>query len=104
MFGKDMAKMMKQIGMNMVDVPALEVIIRGPQKDIIIKNPQISKISIQGQTTFQVVGEPTEITKEKFSSEDVDLVVMQTGATEAQAKQALEETGDIAEAIMKLKK
>lgn len=104
MFGKDMSKMMKQIGMNMVDVPALEVIIRGPQKDIVIKNPQISKISIQGQTTFQVVGEPQEIIKEKFSQEDVDLVVVQTGATEADAKKALEETGDIAEAIMKLKK
>lgn len=104
MFGKDMAKMMKQLGMNMVDVPALEVIIRGPQKDIIIKDPQISKISIQGQTTFQVVGEPIEIAKEKFSQEDIDLIVMQTGCTEAQAKDALKETGDIAEAIMKLKK
>lgn len=104
MFGKDMGKMMKQLGMNMADVPALEVIIRGPQKDIIIKNPQVAKISMQGQTTFQVTGEPQELTKEKFSQEDIDLVVMQTGATEEQAKKTLNETGDIAEAIMKLKK
>jgi len=99
-----MEKMMKQMGIQSEAIDAEEVIIKGKGKDIIITSPQVTKIKMQGQETFQVVGEISEKSTEKFSEEDVKMITEQTGASEEDAKAALEETGDIAEAILKLKK
>lgn len=99
-----MEKMMKQMGIQTVEIPATEVIIKTPEKDLIISNPQVSKVSMGGQETFQIIGEVSERSEEKFSKEDLQMIVDQTGCTEEEAADALEETGDIAEAILKLKK
>ena len=56
-----------------------------------------------GQESFQIAGEVSERSPEKFSPDDIKLIVDQTGCTEDEAKKALEETGDIAAAIMKIK-
>ncbi len=95
---------MKQMGIQTVEIPATEVIIKTPEKDLIISNPQVSKVSMGGQETFQIIGEVSERSEEKFSKEDLQMIVDQTGCTEEEAADALEETGDIAEAILKLKK
>ena len=101
---KQMEKMMKQMGIQTVEIPATEVIIKTTGKDIIISNPQVSRVSMGGQETFQIVGEVSEKSEEKFSKEDLQMIVEQTGCSEEEAADALEETGDIAEAILKLKK
>ena len=101
---KQMEKMMKQMGIQTVEIPATEVIIKTPEKDLIISNPQVSKVSMGGQETFQIVGEVSEKSEEKFSKEDLQMIVEQTGCSEEEAADTLEETGDIAEAILKLKK
>ena len=107
MFGamgaKQMEKMMKQMGIKSESVEADEVIIRQADKEIVISNPQITKINMKGADSFQIAGEVSERPKEKFSDEDIKMIVDSTGKTEDEAKQALNETGDIAEAIMKLK-
>ncbi|MBR9682907.1 MAG: nascent polypeptide-associated complex protein [Candidatus Aenigmarchaeota archaeon] len=104
MGSRQMEKMMKQMGIQNEIVDAVEVIIKGKDKEIVISNPQVTKITMQGQDTYQVVGEVSEKSAESFSEEDVKMIVEQTGASEEEAKSALEETGDIAEAILKLKK
>lgn len=98
-----MEKMVKQLGIQTEDVPADQVIIKSRDRETIIDNPRVTKVKIAGQDTFQIVGEVSERSKEKISDEDVKLVANQTGATEADAKKALQETGDIAAAILKLK-
>ncbi len=106
MFGmmgeKQMEKMMKQMGIDTEKVEASEVIIKCADKDIVISNPEITKINMKGNQSFQIVGEVSE-RKKGFSSDDVKMVMDQTGASEDDARDALEETGDIAGAIMKLK-
>ena len=99
-----MEKMMKQMGIQTVEIPATEVIIKTPEKELIISNPQVSKVTMGGQETFQIAGDVSERSQEKFSKEDIQMIVEQTGCSEEEAAGALEETGDIAEAILKLKK
>ena len=104
MGARQMEKMMKQMGIQNQPIDAVEVIIKGKDKELIISDPQVTKITMQGQVTYQIIGEAVERSAEKFSEEDVKMIVEQTGSSEEDAKKALEETGDIAEAIMKLKK
>jgi len=100
-----MEKAMRRMGMKMpemTEIPAEEVIIKTAEKNIIIKNPNVSKVNMMGQETFQITGEVTEEEEGKFSEGDIEMVMEQTGADEASATSALEETGDIADAILKL--
>ena len=104
MGARQMEKMMKQMGINSQPIDAVEVIIKGKEKDLVISNPQVTKITMQEQDTYQVIGEASERSVETFSEEDVKMIAEQTGSSEEEAKKALEETGDIAEVILKLKK
>ena len=101
---KQIEKAMKKMGIQSQDIPANEVIIRTPDKEIVIANPQVSRVNAMGQDTFQIMGDVSERSTEKFSSEDIQTVIDQTGVSEEEAKAALEEfEGDLAQAIMKLK-
>ena len=101
---RQMQKMMQKMGMQQQDVEATEVIIKTKEKEIVFVNPQVSKINVMGQETWQIVGEAQERVKEAFSEEDVKTVMEQTGMDEEKARAALKETGgDLAEAIIKLK-
>lgn len=102
-----MKQAMKKIGMQQQDIEATEVVIRTPEKEIVIKDPQVAKIVMMGQETYQVVGEAEErsISKEvEINEEDVKTVMEQTGVDEAKAKEVIEKnSGDLAAAIMDLK-
>ena len=101
---KQLEKMAKQMGVQMDNIEAEKVIIVTKDGKIIIENPQVSKVKMMGQETFQISGgDLTEEAKEKFSDDDVKMIMAQTGAVEEDAVKALEETQDIAEAIVKLK-
>ncbi|MFH1237608.1 MAG: nascent polypeptide-associated complex protein [Candidatus Aenigmatarchaeota archaeon] len=102
---KQMEKMMKQMGMNVTNIDAEEVIIRTAEKDIIIMEPQVSKIKAMGQETFQISGgEISERARDDEGDDDVEMVADQAGVSKEEARSMLKETGDIAEAIMRLKK
>ena len=103
MFGgmnpKQMQNLMKQMGIKQIEIPAKEVIIKG-DKELVIKNPQVLQIEAQGKKTFQIMGE----VEEKTSSDDIQMIIDQTGASKEQAETALKEAdGDLAAAILKLK-
>jgi len=99
--------MMRKMGIQQVEVDATEVIIKCPDKEIIIPNPQVSKVNMMGQETFQIVGEPQEraISSEpEINQDDIKTVMDQAGVTEEKAKEAIAENdNDLAKAIMKLK-
>lgn len=100
---RQLQKMMKQMGMEMEELDAGEVIIRLQDSEIIIENPSVTVIKVKGQKTYQVIGE--EKTRSSFPEEDVKLVSEQAGVSEKEAQKALEKTkGDLAEAIMLLTK
>lgn len=102
---KKMQAMMKQLGIKNEEIEADRVIIESSDKRIIIENPSVQKIKMQGQESWQITGEAREegFAGEGISEEDVKLVMEKTGKGENEVKKALEEvSGDIAEAIVKL--
>lgn len=101
---KQMQRMMKQLGIQSEEIQAKKVIIETNAKKIIILNPSITAINMKGQKSFQISGEVIEETS-GMPEEDIAMVAQQSGKTKKEAEKALTETnGDIAEAILKLKK
>jgi nascent polypeptide-associated complex subunit alpha len=98
---KKFEQMLKQLGMEMEEIPASQVIIKRDEGDIIIDKPQVVKTSMRGQVIYQVSGD----VRQEISPEDIKLVMDQTGIKdEEKVKKALQEAkGDVVEAIMKLK-
>ena len=100
---KQMKKMMKQMGIDMEEMEAEEVIIKTKTEELIFKNPSVTKISAKGVETFQIVGSYEVIERIEISEEDVKLVAEQAGVSLEEARKALiESKGDIAEALIKL--
>ena len=109
MFGgvnpKQMQAMMKKMGISQEEIRAKRVIFETEEGDLVIDDPSVLKVMMQGQETYQVTGEaklvePTEL----FSEEDVEMVVNQAGVDREIAIEHLEKNdGDIAATIMQLK-
>ena len=98
---KKMMGMMKQLGISQEEIDAKRVIIEGEDKNIIIDNPNVIKIKMQGQESFQITGDISE--EAGISEDDIKQVMEKTGCNEKQAREALEESnGDLAEAIVNL--
>ena len=107
MFGgidpKKMQAMMKQMGIKQQEIDALRVIIECSDKKIVIEPAKVQKVVMQGQESWQITGEAREESSEVgISDDDVALVMEKTGKNEKEVRTVLEETKDIAEAIVKL--
>jgi nascent polypeptide-associated complex subunit alpha len=104
--------MMQRMGMSMDGIEDVqEVIIRTSSKDIVIEQPEVAVMNMQGQRIYQVVGgtvtekapERAGASKPVVSEEDARLVADQTGKSIEEAKKALIECeGDLAKAILLL--
>jgi len=97
---------MERMGVNLEEIPGVEeVIIKTPNRDIVVKNASVSEIKTKGMRVFQVVGEVEERIREppNFSDEDVVLVAQQAGVSREKALAALADSGgDLAKAILNL--
>ena len=101
---KKMQAVMKQMGIAQEEILSSRVIIeRRDGGKVIIDNPSVTKIKMQGQETFQIAGEISEASEDVgISEEDVKTVMDQTGKDEEIVREVLEKTGDLAEAILEL--
>lgn len=113
---REQKRLMQRMGMNMDSVADVQqVIIRTPTKDIVIDEPEVAILQVQGQKMYQVIGgqvseqapmtrgAPGAAAAPTFSDEDVQLVADQTGKSLERAKEALQECGgDLAKAILLL--
>lgn len=98
---RQMQQLMKQMGIKSEEISAKTVVIETDDSKLIIENPQVTKITMQGNHSFQISG--TVRKEEKVSDEDIKMVASQANVDEEKAKQALADAkGDIAEAILKL--
>lgn len=104
---RQMQQMMRQMGVQQVDIDAVRVVIECPDKRIVIDEPQVARVTMMGQQTWQVSGAAREealSTAPEITDEDVQTVVDATGVSVDDARAAIEEAdGDLAAAIMKLK-
>ncbi|RLN01448.1 nascent polypeptide-associated complex protein [Haloarcula sp. Atlit-7R] len=120
---RKMKQMMEQMGIDMEDIDAQEVIIRTPDEELVFDDAEVQLMEAQGQKTYQVVGEPEsrELGSDEGSAaaaegdsdesdsssgvdeDDVELVAMRAGVDEDTAREALEANdGDLADAVDEL--
>ena len=98
-----MQGMMKKMGISQTPLNVHRVIFETGEGNLVIDEPSVIKIMMQGQETYQVSGEAREEDSAVFSDDDVSLVVEKTGKSEDEVREALEKSeGDIAEAIVEL--
>ncbi|MFH1209852.1 MAG: nascent polypeptide-associated complex protein [archaeon] len=95
-----MKQAMKKMGIKQEELDANEVIIKLKDKNLVIKNPSVTKINMQGQESFQITGDVEE--KESVNEEDIKTVIEQTRCNRKEAIDALKKYDDIAEAIISL--
>ena len=104
---REARRMMRRLGLNMSPLEVDEVILRMKDKEIIIHDPEVAVLEVQGQKIFQVTGgeisEKERKRKISIPEEDIQLVAQQAGVSLDRAKAALEQTdGDLAQAILLL--
>ena len=119
-----MKAMMRKMGIKEETIEGVEeVVVRTRDREIVFRRPEVQSITMQGQVTYQVVGQPEERAlgsgsagsgdapaakaavgpSRTFSDDDIQLVMGQTGVSEEEAIAALEAcAGEVAEAIIKL--
>lgn len=119
MFGgldpKKMQAMMKQMGMAQEEIDANRVVIECGDRDIVIDEPSVVKIKMQGQENFQISGVVSEVEgsvsgdageedgEEDKSDEDIKTIIEKTGVSEEEARKALEKANnDLTGAILSL--
>ncbi|MFH0870014.1 MAG: nascent polypeptide-associated complex protein [archaeon] len=104
---RDMKMAMKRLGIQQQELDAKEVIIRLEDREIVISNPQVSKVNMMGQQTYQIIGEEHERSlgsDPDINDEDIETVMAQAGVDREKALKAINDSkGDLAEAILKLK-
>ncbi|MCD6536232.1 MAG: nascent polypeptide-associated complex protein [Thaumarchaeota archaeon] len=107
------ARMLGNLGLDLKELgTAEEVVIRLQDKELVLKNPSVVEMRIEGESIYQIIGgeleerEAEQKMEEVYepSQEDIALVAAQAGVGEEEAKNALiEAEGDLAKAILLLK-
>jgi len=124
---RKMEQMMKQMGIDLEELDAAEVVITLEDGTrLVFDDADVTKMDARGQETYQVVGEPEEMAGSEepattdepeeaqttgeataggdaIPDDDVKLVAQRTGASKDEARAALEDAdGDLAAAIAAL--
>ena len=120
---RKMKQMMNQMGIDVTEIDAEEVIIRTEDVEYVFHDADVQRMDAQGQQTYQVVGEPDERPRGEaieggeadqadeaesggdapdVADQDVEIVAQRADVPESTAREALEETGDLAAAVQRL--
>jgi nascent polypeptide-associated complex subunit alpha len=98
-------RMMDQFGIKNQEIPASKVVIQLKDGgEMVISNPSVSLIDMQGSKMFQVSGTVEEKIGKEPEKSDAQLVAEGAGVDLKTAENALKDSGgDIAQAILSLK-
>jgi nascent polypeptide-associated complex subunit alpha len=123
---RKMKQMMKQMGIDVTELDAEEVVIRTADEELVFADVQVTRMDAQGQETYQVVGEPEvrdagsesapadtgtddaesgsdDGGETAIPADDVAIVAQRAGVSEDAARDALSAAdGDLAAAIDRL--
>jgi nascent polypeptide-associated complex subunit alpha len=117
-----MKQMMEQMGIELDELDAEEVVIRTADEELVFTDAQVTRMDAQGEQTYQVVGSPErrelgaggDGAGEQagdddgdgdggIPDDDVKLVAQRAGVSPDEAREALAATdGDLAAAISRL--
>lgn len=124
---RQMRRKMQQQGIDMDPIEATRVIIEGPEKTLILNQPEVILMKQAGQEIYQIIGTSEEYASDEISigetgdeedlvatqdiemapiitENDIMLVAAQASVDKTEAEQVLKDcNGDIAKAILFLK-
>ena len=104
---REQQRMMQKMGLQVQQMDDItRVIMETSTKRIIIDNPEVATVTVQGQTIYQVGGGNVreEAAGSLGSVDDAKLVAAQAGVSLEEASEALRKSaGDLAQAIILLK-
>jgi nascent polypeptide-associated complex subunit alpha len=105
---REQQRMMQRMGLQVEQMDDVSrVIMESPTKRIIIDNPEVATVTVQGQTIYQVGGgtkREEALGGGQGSVDDAKLVASQAGVSQEEAAKALGQSGgDLAQAIILLK-
>ncbi len=106
---KAIKSMMNRMGMKSEDVDAIKVIIECADKNIIITNPEVMKVEMKGNISFQISGtvsEDEKLINIEINNDDIDLIVEKTGISDRNKiiEELKKNNGDVALTIINLTK
>ena len=100
---KQLEQAMKKLGVKQLKIDAYEVIIKTKEKNLIIRDPDVTKVNMMGQESLQITGDIEE--EQNITEDDINTVAEQANVSKDKAREVLEKNnGDLAAAIMELKK
>ena len=104
---REARRLMQRMGLSMKPLEVSEVILKTTDKEIVIDEPEVAVLEVQGQKIFQISGGRISERKIKrkieIPEEDIHLVAQQANVSLEEARAALEQTeGDLAQAILLL--
>ncbi|WP_082682301.1 nascent polypeptide-associated complex protein [Haloferax profundi] len=113
---RKMKQMMKQMGIDVTELDAEEVVIKTADEELVFSDAQVTRMDAQGQETYQIVGEPetrelgagdddaeSDEADGAIPESDIEIVAQRAGVSKDDARKALEaEDGDLAAAIARL--
>jgi nascent polypeptide-associated complex subunit alpha len=120
---RKMQKMMEQMGIDVTELDVSSAVLQlDDGTELVFDSPDVTRMDARGQETYQVVGSPEEregadpaggeaegegsttaADDDGIPEEDIALVAEQSGASTAEAREALEAAdGDLAAAIERL--
>ncbi|MCL4381062.1 MAG: nascent polypeptide-associated complex protein [Candidatus Marsarchaeota archaeon] len=104
---KAIKSMMNRMGMKSEGIDAIKVIIECADKNIVISNPEVMKIEMQGNTSFQISGSVSETGKSveiEISDDDISLIAEKTGISDKSriTEELKKNNGDVALTIINL--
>jgi nascent polypeptide-associated complex subunit alpha len=112
-----MERQMRRMGVDVQQLDDVtEVVIRFPDRELVLPEPQVVTMKAQEDNVYQIIGQAEErsltgsseadtppITMQTFSEEDVQLVATQANVSEDDAREALRTAGgNLAKAIIAL--
>lgn len=123
---RKMEQMMKQMGIDVEEIDAEEVVIKKADgTDLVFSDADVTRMDARGQQTYQVIGDPEEVERGESSTAggaagaveggaeeggesggaeipdaDIEIVAQRAGVGKDEARAALEDAdGDLAAAI-----
>jgi nascent polypeptide-associated complex subunit alpha len=106
---RKMQQMMEQMGIDIDELDAEEVIIRTADEELVFDSPDVQRMDAQGQETYNVVGSPESRDAgaseaadgddaddaddaDEIPQEDIEMVADEAGVSQDEARAALEAT------------
>jgi nascent polypeptide-associated complex subunit alpha len=107
---RKMQQMMKQMGIDIDELDAEEVIIRTGDEELVFDSPDVQRMDAQGQETYNIVGTPEsrdageaggaddedaddkDADDEGIPQEDIEMVADEASVSHEEAREALEAT------------